>query len=178
MYIKTNWVNQTTPLNADNLNKMETGIYNNSDEISALQTSVSSIGTHVTALDAAIAFKADKSAVYSMDYLNYRLDRAENYQKIAGSTVADSSTCFFELSGSFSGLVINDGAQNIFVNWSCAEDQVIVIDATATANRYSKSGAVETLTYSAWSGLKDGSTYSFGDELGGSVAHQMYVKEG
>lgn len=35
-YTKTNWVNDTTPINATNLNKIEQGIYDNDDKIGDL----------------------------------------------------------------------------------------------------------------------------------------------
>lgn len=48
MYVKTNWQdlpNQTTPINASNLNKIENGIYNNDANITTLQTDVENLKT-------------------------------------------------------------------------------------------------------------------------------------
>lgn len=47
-YVKTNWVNDSAPaINAANLNKIEQGIYDNSNDIGELQESFSHVGTIV-----------------------------------------------------------------------------------------------------------------------------------
>lgn len=42
-YQKTNWVNNETKLNADNMNKIEDGIKNASDEVSVLKSDITDI---------------------------------------------------------------------------------------------------------------------------------------
>jgi len=165
MYNKTNWVNQITPVNAENLNKIENGIYQNALDITTIQNMITTINT-------ALGNKPNKSQIYNLDYLNYRLDRAENYQKADGSTVTNDNQRI-ELSGEFGSLLISDGSQGIATGWSCTADQIIVLDNTSTAKRYSKSGQVEELTYAVYHGLSN-TAYSFIDELGGTVNYQLY----
>lgn len=45
MYTKTNWVNNTTPINDINLNKIEQGIYDNSVNIDTLQTQITAVAS-------------------------------------------------------------------------------------------------------------------------------------
>ena len=157
-YTKTLWDDYDTDASAENLNKIENGIYQNAVDIATINT--------------ALGNKPNKSQIYNLDYLNYRLDRAENYQKADGSTVTNDNQRI-ELSGEFGSLLISDGSQGIATGWSCTADQIIVLDNTSTAKRYSKSGQVEELTYAVYHGLSN-TAYIFIDELGGTVNYQLY----
>lgn len=45
MYVKTQWVDNTTPINDTNLNKIEQGIYDNSVNIDTLQTQITAVSS-------------------------------------------------------------------------------------------------------------------------------------
>lgn len=68
-YTKTQWVNNTTPINDTNLNKIEQGIYDNSENIDTLQTQITAVasgspaGVYATVSDLTTA-DPDHSKIY------------------------------------------------------------------------------------------------------------------
>lgn len=63
-YTKTQWVNNTTPINDINLNKIEQGIYDNSVNIDTLQTQITAVASGSPLVASSVSEMTDTTRVY------------------------------------------------------------------------------------------------------------------
>lgn len=63
-YTKTQWVNNNTPINDTNLNKIEQGIYDNSVNIDTLQTQITAVASGSPLVASSVSEMTDTSRVY------------------------------------------------------------------------------------------------------------------